>query len=83
MFNDHHVTMDSFGDFCPENWEEIAAYLNDKIDAIIGKYGDDAEYDRECFDEVVHVWYDYCNGKFADAPRPADVDINGIPADRF
>lgn len=83
MFVDKHVTMDSFGEFCPANWEQIAAYLNDKIDSIIDSYGADAEYSRDCADDIVQVWEDYCNGKFADAPAPADVDINGIPADRF
>lgn len=81
MFN--RITMDSFGDFCPTNWEEIASYLNDKIDAIIDSYGDNAEYDPDCADDIRRVWEDYCNGKFDDAPVPATVDVNGIPADRF
>ena len=79
----NHITMDSFGSFCPKNWEEIAAYLNDKIDTITDKYGEDAEYDHECVDEIRQVWEDYCNGNFPDAPVPATVDINDIPKDRF
>ena len=28
----YYITVESFGSECPENWEEIAAFLNDIID---------------------------------------------------
>lgn len=77
------ITMDSFGPFCPENWEEIADYLNDKIDEIIDRYGENAEYDPGCEDDIAQLWEDYCRGELPDAPAEADVDINGIPASKF
>jgi hypothetical protein len=83
MFNEYHITMDSFGDTCPANWEEIAAYLNDKIDAIVDSYGDEAEYSRDCDDEIRQVWEDYCNGKFDADITTATIDINGTPIERF
>ena len=70
MFNEYHITMDSFGENLPANWQEIAAYLNDKIDAILDKYGDDADGDRDCAEEIRRVWEDYCAGDFANAPAP-------------
>ena len=27
MYNDYHITMDSFGQTCPANWEAIADRL--------------------------------------------------------
>ena len=63
MNTDRHVTMDSFGDNCPKNWEEIASYLNEKIDNILDKYGEDADYNPDCTEEIIKVWEDYCNGE--------------------
>ena len=68
MYNDPHITMDSFGQDCPQNWQEIADYLNERIDAILAKYGDDAEYSRDCSDEIAQLWESYWNGELTDAP---------------
>ena len=78
-----HITMDSFGDFCPANWEEIANFLNDRIDEIVAKYGDGAEYSFDCEVELDRLWEDYCYGNLDGAPKPATVDINGIPDYKF
>ena len=63
MFN-----MDSFGQDCPVNWEEIAAYLNEKIEGI-------DETDSENRDAIDNVWESYWaayhSGELpADAPAP-------------
>lgn len=50
---ENFVNEDSFGSECPKNWEEIADYLNEKIDA-----GEDQE----------EVWEAYHNGNYSDAP---------------
>lgn len=48
------ITVDSFGSRCPENWEEIADWMNEKIES-----GEDPD----------EVWENYCNGKYPDAPE--------------
>lgn len=45
---------DSFGSMCPENWEEIADYLNNKLEA-----GEDPD----------EIWETYCRGGYQDAPE--------------
>ena len=70
MFNDYHVTMDSFGQECPNNWNEIAVYLNNKIDEL-PEY--DNEQDRK--DAIEDIWNDYWNAYHSgelpnDAPIP-------------
>lgn len=54
------ITMDSFGSECPENWEEIANFLN----ALIEERG--IENDP---DELNQLWEDYCNGDIPGAPE--------------
>ena len=46
--------VDSFGNRCPENWEEIVDFLNSKLED-----GDDME----------QIWEDYCSGRYPDAPE--------------
>ena len=62
---DHHITIDSFGQMCPANWEEIASYLNNIIDGmeddIVDEYGDLTFEGREKIDEI---WQNYCNGTY-------------------
>lgn len=50
-------TVESFGANCPENWEEICDYLNEKIE-------DDTDSD-----DMEVIWETYCNGGYADAPE--------------
>lgn len=69
---DHHITMDSFGQECPVNWEEISGYLNDKIDAMSGitdEYGDITPEGRE---QVNMLWEKYWSGDLPEAPKPMD-----------
>ena len=54
------ITMDSFGSMLPDNWEEIAAYLN----RIIEEQGIDDDPDA-----VNQLWEDYCNGDIPGAPE--------------
>jgi hypothetical protein len=54
------ITMDSFGSMIPENWEEIADFLN----GIIEERG--IENDQ---DELDQLWEDYCNGDIPGAPE--------------
>lgn len=63
--------MDSFGADCPENWEEIASYLNDAVenmgDEIFDEFG---ELTLEGRDQVDDLWERYCAGDIEDAPKP-------------
>ena len=72
-----YITMDSFGANCPENWEEIAAYLNAKVTDALDELGDDAycpgynDYGLSVdgFEAMVAVWERYCNGEYTDCPK--------------
>ena len=69
MFYDYHISMDSFGDTCPTNWEEIADYLNGIIDDmnITDEYGELTAEGREQIDAL---WEQYCAGELKGAPAP-------------
>ena len=69
MYQEYHITMDSFGDTCPTNWEEIAAYLNEIIDSmdVIDETGSLTLEGREAVDDL---WERYCSGDIVDAPKP-------------
>ena len=71
MYYDHHITMDSFGQTCPINWEEIADYLNNIIDTtpdiIDPDTGDITTEGREA---LADLWERYCSGDMPGAPAP-------------
>lgn len=48
-------TVDSFGSNCPDNWEEIVDYLNDKIDPSTS---------------IEEIWELYCADTLEGAPKP-------------
>ena len=54
------ITMDSFGQFLPSNWEEIADFLN----ALIEEQGIEDDPDA-----VNQLWENYCNGDIPGAPE--------------
>lgn len=58
------ITAESFGADIPENWEEIAAYLN----AIIEERGIEDDHN-----EVNDLWESYWQGDFSDAPAPRKI----------
>ena len=59
------IDVDSFGADCPENWEEIADFLNEIIRKEIRE---DMDYrDKDYVSEK--VWEAYCNGDLKDAPE--------------
>lgn len=64
----NRVTVESFGDTVPENWQEIAAYLNAKLDAL--GIPEDGEMPQEAYDQYAAVWERYWNGDYEDAPMP-------------
>jgi uncharacterized protein (DUF2236 family) len=71
MFNEYHITMDSFGSDCPANWEEIADYLN----AIIDNLPDITDPDTgnltpDGREQIDTLWEQYCAGELPDAPAP-------------
>ena len=78
MFEKYYITAESFGDEVPKNWEEIADYLNEKIEAALnsnpGLYfepGHDASgLSAEGHDLLDKIWEDYCSGDYPDAPQP-------------
>ena len=78
MMYDYHVTADSFGADCPENWEEIADFLNDMIDAaleatdgVFDPAHDEIGLSPEGHDVVNDIWERYCAGQIDGAPLPA------------
>lgn len=76
MYTNYEITMDSFGDTCPTNWEEIAAYLNDIIETYVAELttkdedGIESTDWRELHDKMDQLWEDYWNGKIDGAPAP-------------
>lgn len=54
MMNENWITAESFGSDCPENWEEIAAYLN----AMIEEQGIENDHDA-----VNELWEKYWEGE--------------------
>lgn len=46
---DHYITVESFGADVPENWEEIANTLNERIDSL--GIADDINAVNELWDE--------------------------------
>jgi hypothetical protein len=70
MFNDYHITMDSFGSECPNNWEEIADYLNSIIDSMDGIIDECGELTRDGREEIDALWERYCAGEIKNAPVP-------------
>ena len=71
MFFDYHISMDSFGQTCPENWEEIADFLNGIIDSMEGITDNETgEFTPEGRDQIDNLWERYCAGEIDGAPRP-------------
>ena len=69
----YHVTMDSFGDKCPTNWEEIAGFLNHLIDGELEKAGEVPEYGDitpEGNEIVFKIWESFCRGELSECPEP-------------
>ena len=72
-----YITMDSFGSNCPDNWEEIAYYLDRKIADALEELGDDAFAPGYCDnglsadgnEALSKVWETYCNGEYPDCPE--------------
>ena len=56
---DYYITEDSFGEYCPVNWQEIADYLNGLIDE---------KGIAEDFEAVCDLWEDYCSGGIPGVP---------------
>ena len=75
-----YITMDSFGDYCPVNWEEIADYLNARINKLIeendGLTDEYGELTEEGWDILAGQWESYCEGEFLDAPKPIYPEYN-------
>lgn len=63
------ITIDSFGDTCPANWEEIANYLNEIIDKYAEETSDEIEFRERCDS----LWETYCAGELDGAPVPVGV----------
>jgi len=77
MYRNYHITADSFGSDIPQNWEEIADYLNDLIDSALestdGAFDpahDDTGLSAEGHDIIDDIWERYCAGEIEGAPAP-------------
>ena len=64
MNTEYRITAESFGDTIPQNWEEIAAYLNARIDEM----DLDSLPEREQRDAVDALWESYWAGELPEAP---------------
>ena len=67
--SEFRITAESFGGNCPNNWEEIADYLNNIIDStpdIIDELGDLTDDGRQFLEKL---WEDYCMGNLPNAPE--------------
>ena len=62
---ENYVTVDSFGSDLPENWEEIASFLN-PLYAEIAETESDPRERREKFDAL---WESYWRGEIPGAPK--------------
>ena len=62
-----HVTVDSFGPDCPENWEEIADFLNRIIDEHEPLPDEREEYEWHC-----DLWETYWHGEIPGVPLPIE-----------
>lgn len=71
MFEKYRFTEDSFGSECPDNWEEIADYLNDKLKETFTELDKNNAEDHEYSCERDEIWEQYCCGIFSDIP--ADI----------
>lgn len=58
---DYVIDEDSFGEYLPANWVEIANYLNNLIEE---------QGIAEDYDACSELWEKYCNGDLKDAPHP-------------
>ena len=80
MYTNYEITMDSFGDTCPTNWEEIADYLNGIIETYVDELTTTDEDGVEDIDEtelrrrVDDLWERYCSGNLDGAPAPIIED---------
>ena len=59
------ITSDSFGSDLPENWEEIADYLNEIIRSSSILFDDE--------DTAQRVWENYWNGCYPNAPKAKEA----------
>lgn len=75
---DKRFNMESFGNDCPVNYDEICQYLNDIVD----KWVDDnvdmssewwSHENEVAFSEAMDtIWEKYWRGEYPDAPAPSE-----------
>ena len=62
-------TQDSFGEYCPTNWQEIADWLNGTYESVIAHDPDSYETDEDKRELAENIWNDYCLGYLEHAPE--------------
>ena len=69
MYDSPYINMDSFGDYLPVNWKQIADSLNEIIDTmeVFDDYGQVTTEGRETID---NLWEQYCDGSLDNVPEP-------------
>lgn len=60
---------DSFGTYCPNNWQEIADYLNDTARACGLREDDGGELDLVEVYALDIIWERWAAGAYEDAPE--------------
>jgi len=61
-----YFTIESFGNYCPNNWKEIADALNACANLLIKEDYDESDK-RFILDRI---WEDWCQGDYRIAPEP-------------
>lgn len=71
----NYFNMDSFGDTCPGNWEEIAAWLNNTLELYCPNFDPDNWEDRDFANKL---WEDFASGDLyaVGCPRPLGLDTH-------
>jgi hypothetical protein len=69
MYNNPYIDMDSFGDYLPVNWKQIANALNEIIITmnIYDEFGRVSMEGREAID---NLWEQFCDGSLEGIPEP-------------
>lgn len=66
MYSDYMFDMDSFGQDCPTNWQEIADALNGFLDEL----AEDCTDKRDLRDEADALWAQYWSFGIYGVPSP-------------
>ena len=71
LHRNYKVTMDTFADRCPANWEDVATYLENSLESALVAAGEDpSEYTPDGREIADGIWEKFCAGELQDCPYP-------------